>query len=212
MRRLLNIGVTLLALAVGGSAMGATLGLDISRVEISDGEIVVPVALALPGGESVAAFQIDLAYEPSVWRFLKAEPGEEAARAEKSAQAHVRRPGLVRVVVVGFNRNELGAGEVARLVFARDAGAGASSGVRIDDAVLSDPFGNPLDVSLASDVLVVDGEEAIAVATGAARPVSTGSSAAWIVRYRALLFALIVVAITMALARSGPRRRKGRAR
>ncbi|MBX3179707.1 MAG: hypothetical protein KF886_20325 [Candidatus Hydrogenedentes bacterium] len=212
MRGVLIIVIVPLALAAGGSVRAATLGIDVSRATISPDGIVAPVVLALPGGESVAAFQIDVTYDADAWRFLKAEAGEVASRAEKSAQAHERRPGVVRVVVVGFNRNELGGGEVARLFFAREGGAGASGAVRLDGAVLSDPFGNPVAVTLTSDVLVVDGDKAIAVASGAARAVSTGSGPAWIIRYRALLFAVFVVGITMALARSRPRRRKGRAR
>jgi len=202
-------GAFIVVVASAG-ASGATLGLDETKVAREEQQVRVPVVLSVGEVESVAGFQFDLRFEPLSMDFVSAETGASAVAGEKSAHANMIRPGRLRVVVAGFNRNSIAEGEVATLVFAiKDAG-GEAAALRLSDVVLSDPFGTPVTVRVSPDTLIVTEDSAKAVSTGAGQVAGGTRESASLYRYRAILFAGVVVGFTMIFAR--PKSKKGRAR
>lgn len=203
-------------LAVTGAAVfawpaaGAILGLDGDHAEFQPDALQVPVRLVCNRGESVAGFQFDLRYDPETLSFAGATPGPESAVAEKSAHANEIRPGFLRVVVAGFNRNAIASGEVVRVAFNRLPVTGGQTPIQMANPVLSDPDGAPLAVTASPDTLLVHRDSAVASGASGGPVSGARGQLDLLYRYRALLFAAVVVALTMLLARTKPK--KGRVR
>jgi hypothetical protein len=169
------------------------------------------VMLELAPDEAVAGFQFDLQFDSGVLVYEKAEAGERARGAEKSAHANEIRPGLLRVVVAGFNQNTIASGSVVSVSFAGALGLNQAANLHLSNVILSDPFGVPVSVEVAPDTLVLRESSAMAVDTeGTDGATSEQQPGAVLYRYRAVIFAAIVVGFTMLLARSKPK--KGRVR
>lgn len=189
---------------------GATLGLEESGVVMAELDVRVPVALGVDANDSVAGFQFDIHFDPALLQFLAAEVGASATAAEKSAHANLMRPGRLRVVVAGFNRNSIAGGEPVWLHFRQVAPVAGAAALRLSDVILSDPFGTPVPVRVLPDTLIVSGGDVKAVTTGTHGDAVGTSGASALYRYRALLFAGIVVVFAMLFTK--PKARKRRAR
>lgn len=197
---------------VAAVAPGATLGLGEGGSVVGADQVQIPVRLDVGADEAVAGFQFDLHFDARLIQFDRAESGPVTVAAEKSAHANVIRPGLLRVVVAGFNQNAIAAGDVIGLHFSSTDMEREAAALRLSDVILSDPFGMALPVVVVPDTLIVSGGTAHAVtAATTATAVTTSPHDGFVLyRYRAVVFAAIVVGLTMLFARAKPK--KGRAR
>ena len=200
-----------LSLAIAAAtAPGAALGLHEAGTAIDGRHVQIPVRLSLGAHDSVAGFQFDLHFNEALLQFDRAETAPATVAAEKSAHANVMRPGLLRVVVAGFNQNAIAAGDVLGLRFSTTGAEREAAAFRLAEVILSDPFGSAVPVEVVPDTLIVSGGTARAVTAGGAAAATTPRDGIALYRYRAVVFAAIVVALTMLFARSKPK--KGRAR
>ena len=101
-------------------------------------------------------------------------------------------------------------GTVAVLTFTPVPGLSQPLNAALTDPILSDPFGNPLPVELGTPALRFDPARAVAVALEGPSPDGGGTSLTALARYRALIFAAVLVAGMMFVSRRIPR--KGRLR
>lgn len=188
----------------------ARLGLG-AQPEFKDGgEIRVPIILSAPREDGVAALQFDLTFEASRLKFQSAEVGSASTAAEKLVQANPLKTGAARVIIAGLNRNTIADGIVAWAVFTPVPGAQPSCSVGIAGTIFSDPYGNPVAVQTSPDTLTLDPAANVALATDTGAQNTSQSGVDMLIRYRALVFASIMVGGTMFLARRAPR--KGRVR
>ena len=211
MRRILGrrlAWAALLVLAPAGDA--AVLGLEGADARIEQGILSAPVVLKPGAGEAVASLQFDVYYDTKALRFAGVETGARAVQAEKTAHANELRSGQLRVVLAGFNGNLIEPGDVVWLRFTRDGGLGQSTSLRLEEAILSDPFGSPVPVDASPDTLVVGQDANTVFAADSGTDTAPAGRAEGLFRYRAVLFALVVVGLTMALAKNAPK--KGRSR
>lgn len=202
------LAAALLALAPVAAPPEVKLGLGAKPEFGADGSIRVPVVLGPLREESVAALQFDLTFEATQLQFSAVEAGPSAVDASKTAQANPLKSGTARVIIAGLNRNALADGIVAWLRFSPVPGAHAPFILGIGGTVLSDPFGTAVGVHTSPDTLTLDPGAAVALTSDTGRGASTGIEL--LLRYRALLFAAILVGGTVYVARRSPK--KGRAR
>lgn len=203
-RPILYLVVVMLAAA----SHSVTLGLDAGDGATGADRLLVPVSLTSVDGEAAAGLQFDVNFDPVALQFAGLETGNAAGNAEKIAHANLVSPGQLRVVIAGFNRNAIASGTVAQLEFSWIATGEAVAQLRMNGAVVSDPFGSPLPVGIAPDTLTLDRSAALAIATDTDADDAPVSSYASLARYRAVVFALVVVGIVMLLSRKAPK--KGR--
>lgn len=202
--------LAILVLSVPGAAQPeVTLGLGANSQFSKDGTVSIPVTLS-PGTENgIAALQFEIAFNPAQLQFTAVEPGQSAIDAAKSTHASALRPGTARFIVAGLNRNVMGNGVIAWIRFATLPGSTPPFTTTVSGVVLSDPYGNAVDAHVNPDTLTIDPAASIAL-TSDTRPDVSGSGADLLVRYRALIFAALLVMGAMYLARRAPR--KGRVR
>lgn len=200
--------------AMLGVALTATattrLGLDPGAVRTVEGRVEIPINLAPSTEAEVAALQFDIRFDDAAWRYADAKPGDSATAAGKSVHGHRPQGGALRVIVAGFNQNAIAPGTVALLAFNPAPGVAQPLNISLSDVILSDPFGNPLPVELGTPALRFDPAQAVAVATEGTSPDHGGTSLTALARYRALIFAAVLVAGMMFVSRRIPR--KGRLR
>lgn len=204
--RLIAVGILVLAAAQVQSE--GRIGLGAEPEFNSDGSIQVPVLLIPPAGESVAALQFDLAFEATQLQLAGAEAGSTALDASKSVHVNPLKPGTTRVIVAGLNRNALAEGTVAWARFTPAPGARPPFIVGLSGAILSDPFGTAVSVYTSPDTLTLDPGTALALATDIGR--GTPSRVELLLRYRALIFASVLVGGALYMSRRRPK--KGRVR
>lgn len=202
---------TLLLFGLMSTASAATrLGLDLDAVRSTEGRVEIPISLGPLAEADVAALQFDVRFDDSAWRYADAQPGDSATAAGKSVHGHRPQGGALRVIVAGFNQNAMAPGPVAVLTFSPVPGVLQPLNISLYNAILSDPFGNPLPVELDTPALQFDPAQAVAVATEGTAPAGGGNSFTALARYRALIFAAVLVAGMMFVSRRIPR--KGRLR
>jgi hypothetical protein len=97
--------------------------------------------------QSTAALQFDVQLPGNV-HVLSASPGPSTAAAGKSVFTADLQAGSKRILIVGLNRNVIGAGVVATLSIQVDAGSGpVVSPITIQNVVAADPAGSTAPVS-----------------------------------------------------------------
>jgi hypothetical protein len=99
-----------------------------SGTPVAESETTASVALFLhPAGDAIAGLQFDVEYDGSAVE-VSATTGDAAEQAGKTVQSAVVHPGLLRVLIVGLNRNEIAEGIVATVrVKLLNGNAGAST-------------------------------------------------------------------------------------
>jgi len=197
-------------IAAAHLVQAATLGLRTTDPAGSEDTVLVPVHLAVQPGEAVAGLQFDLHFDADALRFEEVAIGSSARDAEKSTHTNLLRPGVLRVIIVGFNRNAMETGPVADAHFSAIAPAAATTTVAMSDAILSDPYGTPVSVAIAPNTAVLEpsgGTLRVQMATGSTAPARPGDPYG---SYRALFTALLCVAAAIAWSRHKPRKRRRR--
>ncbi len=204
------LAAMLVALAPAAPAPEVRFGLGSQPEFGPEGAVRVPVVIGPVGAESVAALQFDLLFDTSQLRFEAVEPGPSATDGAKSSHANPLKPGTVRVIVAGLNRNVLADGVVAWARFAPTPGVQPPFTIRLSGVVLSDPYGTAVEAHAAPDTLTVDPVASVATASETGVDAGGASAAELLVRYRALLLAALFIGGATIVARRPPR--KGRAR
>jgi hypothetical protein len=113
------------------------------------GHSVQPIALD-EGIEGVAAAQFDVVYDSEAVMVADIQAGPTAADNGKQVDFSIVEPGRARVVLAGFNQEELESGVVADVVFAPANGGGPMTGlepVQIEGVELAGPSGEPVAVT-----------------------------------------------------------------
>jgi hypothetical protein len=197
----------LLAVLAAGAAHCATLGLPAEpNTERSDEFVTVPIRLDAIPTESVASLQFDLQYAAKSLQFHDCTAGDTAKAAEKSIHTNLVRPGVLRVVLAGFNRNAIQPGALATVRFRPVTASPVGASVTMAGAILSDPFGSPVNVTMSPTTLVFEeksGTLQAAMATGTATaPPPTKAFGI----HPAIFVAFLSVAVAMAWSRMGLRK------
>lgn len=204
----LTAAMLLLAPAVNDGSV--TLGLGSQPEFSAESSFRVPVSIGPLGEAGVAALQFDLQFQASQLRFGGVEAGSSAQTAEKSAQSNPLKPGTIRVIVAGLNRNTLTDGVIAWARFTPVPGAHPPFTVSLASVVLSDPFGTAVEAHAGPDTLVIDPLASVATASDTQADAEGATAGELLLRYRALLLAALFIGGAALIARRQPR--KGRAR
>jgi hypothetical protein len=205
-----TLALLLLVVLPATAQSGVKLGLGAKPDFGADGTIRVPIVLGASGPESIAALQLDFTFETAQIQFTAVEAGASALSAAKSAHANPLAPGTARVIIAGLNRNAIPEGIVAWVRFSPAPGAVPPFVLGVGATVLSDPYGNAVEVDTIPDTLTLDPGASLALTSDSGREQNASTGIELLLRYRALLFASVLVGGAVYLARRAPR--KGRAR
>ena len=111
----------------------------------------IPVILSGEGDEALSGLQFDLTYDPAQYTLEALEAGGVTTDAAKEAILSEPVPGTGRILITGFNDNELVDGHVATVVLRpRIPGASAQS-LSITQPLATDPFGNSVPLAYSDD-------------------------------------------------------------
>ncbi|MDX9972322.1 MAG: cohesin domain-containing protein [FCB group bacterium] len=143
------LGASLVFLCLTGPATAVQI--DMSTPQVRNGALVVSVNMTPASGELPAGVQFDVHFDPSQGDLVDVSVGDAAARAGKTIFVEEVTPGQARVVIAGFNLDGIGAGSIAEVVLATSGTANASNGPRLENLIVSDPHGQPLNAQLAGD-------------------------------------------------------------
>ncbi len=167
----------------------------------------LPVHLDTREGDFVASLQFDIHFDPQHLQFRDVETGTAAAQSDKSAHFNQIQPDVIRVVVAGLNRTVITPGTLSLIVFDLVDGAAGTTSLRMDGAILSDPFGTAVPATLSPHTLVLEtrgGTVQNELATGTSN--STVPNHGYNT-YPAFIVALLGVGAAMLWARKSPRKR-----
>lgn len=134
---------TLALVGLVASAHAAELRIEFPAT-LAPGPVEMPITLHLAQGESVSGAQFELVFDET-FQCEGFKPGESATASSKMVSANAVEPGRHRVIVAGFNQNNIGTGPIAVARFSVKAAGGA---LRIENAVLSDPNGHVVAVRI----------------------------------------------------------------
>jgi uncharacterized protein (TIGR03437 family) len=148
-RATLNVRAWLAAAALIACPCTFAATLSIANQTANQGQTVVAPILFAAGGDTIAALQFDLQWDPMI--AVQAAPGISAGQGFKVFYPATQAPGVLRCLIVGVNLNVLGDGAVLQLFIA--AGSGAFPGaaqVSLTNIVASDAAGEPVTIDPAS--------------------------------------------------------------
>ncbi len=129
----------------GSVAFGATLSLG--KPASVDDLIALPIVLT-PGVQgSVASLQCDMTYNSTYYQVMDVDLGAAAEAAGKQVMFDIQGDS-VRIIVAGFNQEAIAAGEVATLYLSPERANAPNGAYGLQDAVLSDPSGQSLPVTI----------------------------------------------------------------
>lgn len=117
----------------------------------------IEISLGSAESEHVASLQCDVFYPDDTMSLAEVTEGPASLTAEKLANYYVLEDGWARIVVTGFNRDEIPDGVVARLVF--DWPPGASSGeylIQLDRTIVSDTNGVQVAADSVDGILTIE--------------------------------------------------------
>ncbi len=199
--------VSAVVLLGASHVVAVTLGLQSIVTLDQTTEVQLPIQLDTQPGDVVASLQFDIHFDNEQFQFRRVETGAAAAQADKSAHFNPIRPDVIRVVVAGLNRNVIAPGILARVVFDRVSGESGTTSLRMDGAILSDPFGTAVPATLSPNTLVLEARgdtlhHGLATGTATATIPGRGYNT-----YPALIVALLGVGAAMLWARKAPRKR-----
>ncbi len=188
-------------LGLQNSAAAAAMALGSPKPDIAAAILEVPAQLQCAPEEKAAGIQFDVLFDPNVFSFAEALPGEMARNAEKNVMAVTVQPGRVRVIVAGFNMNLFGSGIVALLRWHSATGQEAAPGsIRLAEVRISDQFGQPMQTPATEGDALPGPRSGVVPHPGAAWP---------LVAALMLLVCAVLAAFFLANALSG-RKRKSR--
>lgn len=134
---------TLVMMLAMASASAGTLRLGTPT--INNNQYTFPVVLQ-GDAEGVAALDFRLAYDPAVFNPVSAQSGTTALQAQKQVSSNVAAPGEFVVVLMGFNQNTVGAGEVVEVVLEKiGEPSGGATTLRIAEPTLATNVGIEVD-------------------------------------------------------------------
>ncbi len=123
--------------------------LSIANQAANQGQTVVAPVLFAGGGDTVAALQFDLQWDPMLG--VQVAPGITAGQGFKVLYPATQAPGVLRCLILGVNQNVLADGAVLQLFIT--VGSGAFPGtaqVSLTNIVASDATGEPVTIQPAS--------------------------------------------------------------
>lgn len=136
----------LVTLAMTLAMAGATAGtLRLGTPTINNNQYTFPVVLQ-GDAEGVAALDFRLAYDPAVFNPVSAQSGTTALQAQKQVSSNIATPGEFVVVLMGFNQNTVGSGEVVEVVLEKiGEPSGGATTLRIAEPTLATNVGIEVD-------------------------------------------------------------------
>ncbi len=188
---LLEVALTVLC----GSSGAAELSLRLNELGPDEGFAEVHVHLSPGNREEIAGLQFDLHFDEALLTFESVKAGPAAESASKVVNYSLRRPGAVRVIIAGLNRNIIPSGGTAVFHFrVASPGVVANNSISIKRPILSDLYGSsvPVDVVPAPPL---GGQFAGGGAENDGVPINAGSAfSAWTNRPQTviLLLALLI--------------------
>jgi hypothetical protein len=111
----------------------------------------IPVILSGEGDETLAGLQFDLSYDPAQYTLEALEAGGAATDAAKEAILSEPVPGTGRILITGFNDNELADGHVATVVLRPRVPSASAQGISITQPLATDPFGNTIPLAYSDE-------------------------------------------------------------
>ena len=142
------------------AAFAVTLTIAYSAAEVGGGRVAVPVSIDCWAGEEASTVQFDIAFDDDLMSLIDVTPGMAAADAGKQVSLSSLAPGVVRVIVAGFNQTPIPNGVIAEADFNVNAGTPAGfHTVAFGLAAVSDPYGAPLPIELLHGGIDVPGPE-----------------------------------------------------
>ena len=135
-----------------GVALPADLTLD-SKEAAPGSTVTLAIRLAAQDAP-LTGLQADLEFDGDVME-VTAETGVAAVEAEKQLIATTAGAGRYRLMLVGFNRNRIGDGEVAVLTIQLNADAAGSYLLRLTGIVGTDADGNTISLRTVPAMLRV---------------------------------------------------------
>jgi hypothetical protein len=147
-------------LTFAGAASAASLALGEGTAIPGWVPSYVPVSMVPAGGETIAALQFDVVFDPAAVAYGHVDAGSAATAAGKSVDATLLEPGRLRVVIAGLNLTAIDAGLVAGvyLSLATTAGAGPHM-LSLENIVLANPLGVAVASTATNGALVGDLQE-----------------------------------------------------
>lgn len=130
------------------SAMAASATLTAAEVVAEPGTnpVCVPISLSVPPGQRIAALQFDVEFDAAAMEVpatAAVVPSTALKAAGKQVNYSALASGKVRVLIVGFNQEDIRSGELVTVMFTmRRAGMHALESVNIQNGLLSDPNGS----------------------------------------------------------------------
>ena len=134
-------------LLAGGAASAATLSVGSANATADQGEITLPISVSSAQGDNPSVLQFDILYDEQAMSLPDVAVGAAAAGANKTVNAVEYAPGVVRVMVAGFNQDAIANGVALEAFFEVNPDVSpADYNVALGRVVMSDPYGNPLHV------------------------------------------------------------------
>ena len=152
-----------LGLICATPSSGATLTAGFAEAYPGEIGASIPIFIEGAAGDSVSTLQFDIAYGQDTIHLPAVTPGPAAEEAGKMVSFTPFAPGVVRVLVAGFNQTAVGDGVIAEALFDVPADTpGGFYAVALGMVNLSDPYGIPLEVNTIGGGLQVirDDEDA----------------------------------------------------
>lgn len=140
----INLLLGFLCLALPGTAAAAILQAS-STIGQPGQALQIALLLTRSAAEAVASLQCDLRFDAAVFTLNSITPSGAVVGAGKQLSANQVSPGRWRIVVVGFNQNEIPAGEIAIVsLTSAEAAPQGSYGIQVTDVVMSDVNAQPV--------------------------------------------------------------------
>jgi len=138
------------------TANAATLALSTVSGTPGGPPATLPLVLTPGTNQRVASLQFDLAYDPTLLTPVSISEGPTAIAASKSIILNELGPGNYRIIIAGFNNNQIAAGTVAEFSFSIALSATHTLPVDLSNVLLASTTGSQV------PVVVTDG----GIATG----------------------------------------------
>jgi hypothetical protein len=129
-------------------AVPAAFASEITLQDALVGEeyVSIPVTITTDGADQPASLQFDVTYDAANFAVLGVQVGDAAAQAGKSAVFSESGTGTLTVLVAGLNQNVITDGVIANVSLCPLTQTADMQTLFLDAVVVSDPFGNPIDV------------------------------------------------------------------
>lgn len=144
-----------------GNAFGSTLAVGHGKAQPGDAAVTVPLTLTVSPGDTVAALQADVGFDPDVLNLSSVTAGPSATAANKNVSFSVQAPGSVRLIIAGLNQNALPDGVVADMVFdVKQNTIAGFQAILLDNVLAADPTGVSVPVNAVSGgiTIYIEGE------------------------------------------------------